>query len=464
MKEVFARDLFQAKPTTIDQLVTMTGWVKTIRSGAHVSFLELNDGTDLRNIQVVLSAAELENYQAVIKLNLSATVKVVGQIALTPKAAQPFEIQATAVEVLGQAAADYPLQKKQHSFEFLRTQAHLRPRTATFYAVFKIRSLAAFAIHQFFQERGYVYVNTPIITSSDSEGAGEMFKVSALDFDHLPLTSTGTVDFSKEFFKKATNLTVSGQLPDEGFALAFRNTYTFGPAFRAEDSHTTRHTAEFWMIEPEMAFCDLAEMLQIEEQLIKYVINYLMTKAQPELMLLTEKVDADLIKKLKATTTSDFEVISYDHAIELLQQAPQTFTYPVKWGVALQSEHERYLCEEVYQRPVFVINYPEAIKAFYMRRNDDGKTVAAADLLVPGIGELVGGSQREERPQILSEKIATAGLNPAEYQWYLDLRRYGETSHSGFGLGFERLIMFLTGMTNIRDVIPYPRTPGEAEF
>lgn len=463
MKEVFARDLLHQAVVATNEPVFLTGWVKTIRRGAHFSFLELNDGTDLRNIQIVLGE-KMPNYQAVTKLNLSATIKVTGQIVLTPTAQQPLEIHADQIDILGQSAADYPLQKKQHSLEFLRTQAHLRPRTATFYAIFKIRSLAAMAIHEFFQKRHFVYVNTPIITSSDSEGAGEMFKVTALDLNHLPHDTHGQVDCQQDFFKKPTNLTASGQLPDEGFTLAFRDTYTFGPAFRAENSHTGRHTAEFWMIEPEMAFVDLAAMLPVEEQLIKYVINQVFLKGQAELSFLNDNVDSQLIAKLKATTTSDFAVISYDRAIELLQAAPQTFTYPVKWGIGLQSEHERYLCEQVFQRPTFVTDYPEDIKAFYMRRNDDGKTVAAVDLLVPGIGELVGGSQREERPAILAEKIASAHLNADEYQWYLDLRRYGETVHSGFGLGFERLIMFLTGMTNIRDVVPYPRTPGEAEF
>ncbi|KRM79248.1 asparaginyl-tRNA synthetase [Lapidilactobacillus dextrinicus DSM 20335] len=462
MTQQTVKDLY----THLDQLtgtVELTGWVRTIRSSKRVGFIELNDGSSLANAQIVMTS-EMANYEELTKLPLSATIQVVGELVATPKAQQPFEIQATAITQVGGSDNDYPLQKKKHSYEYLRTIAHLRPRTNTFYAVFKIRSLAAFAVHQYLQDHDFTYVNTPIITSSDSEGAGEMFQVTTLDMNHLPLDDQGQVDESQDFFKEKTNLTVSGQLPVEAFALAFRNVYTFGPTFRAENSHTSRHASEFWMIEPEMAFADLTDVMAMAEGLLKGVIAYLFDHAQPELAFLNEHVDPELIDRLQLTLDEDFARVPYTKAVELLQAAPVDFKVPVEWGTDLQAEHERYLTEEVYHQPIFLTDYPKEIKAFYMRNNDDGKTVAAADLLVPQIGELIGGSQREERFEQLQQKIKDFGLSEEEYQWYLELRKYGETKEAGFGIGFERLVMYVTGMSNIRDVIPYPRTPGNAEF
>ena len=462
MAQQTVKDLY----TQLDQLsgsVELTGWVRTIRSSKRVGFIELNDGSSLHNAQIVMTS-EMDNYEELTKLPLSATIHVVGELVATPKAQQPFEIQATAITQVGGSDNDYPLQKKKHSYEYLRTIAHLRPRTNTFYAVFKIRSLAAFAVHQYLQEHDFTYVNTPIITSSDSEGAGEMFQVTTLDMNHLPLDDQGQVDESQDFFKEKTNLTVSGQLPVEAFALAFRNVYTFGPTFRAENSHTSRHASEFWMIEPEMAFADLNDVMNMAEGLLKAVITYLFDHAQAELDFLNEHVDADLLARLHQTLDEDFARVTYTKAIELLKEEPVDFKVPVDWGTDLQAEHERYLTEEVYHQPIFLTDYPKEIKAFYMRNNDDDKTVAAADLLVPQIGELIGGSQREERYEQLQQKIKDFGLSEEEYQWYLELRKYGETRTSGFGIGFERLVMYVTGMGNIRDVIPYPRTPGNAEF
>ncbi|BDR57994.1 asparagine--tRNA ligase [Xylocopilactobacillus apicola] len=462
MEQVVIKDLYEKKEHG-EETVTVTGWLKTIRSTKRLSFIEMNDGSCLQNVQVI-AEADLENYEEISKLTISTTIQVTGTVVDTPKAQQPFEIHASAVKVVGQSDEDYPLQKKQHSYEYLRTIAHLRPRTKTFYAVFKIRSLVAFAVHQYLQEHGFVYVNTPIITSSDAEGAGEMFQVTTLDLDNVPKDDQGKVDESKDFFKKETNLTVSGQLTGEAFALALRNIYTFGPTFRAEDSHTTRHAAEFWMIEPEMAFADLHDVIEVIEGLLQSVIKYVLKNAPDEIQFLNDHVDSELINRLEATANNKFEKITYTQAVDYLLESKESFKYPVKWGIDFQTEHERYLCEKVFQKPVFVTDYPKEIKAFYMRNNDDGKTVAAVDLLVPGIGELLGGSQREERVAQLEQKIADFNLDPESYKWYLELRKYGETEHSGFGIGFERLLMFVTGMENIRDVIPFPRTPGNAEF
>ncbi|GKT04365.1 asparagine--tRNA ligase [Furfurilactobacillus entadae] len=463
MTEMLVKQLYSDQQVAPDEEITLRGWVKTIRSSKKVGFIELNDGSSLKHAQIVFKS-DLEDFAEIGKLPISATVAVVGTVTYTPDAKQPFEVQAKSVTLVGNSSSDYPLQKKQHTFEYLRTMAHLRPRTNTFYSVFHIRSLAAFAVHQYLQEHGFTYVNTPIITSSDTEGAGEMFEVTTLDMKNVPTTDEGNVDYSQDFFKQETNLTVSGQLQAEAFALALRNVYTFGPAFRAEDSHTTRHASEFWMIEPEMAFADLTDTVDTIEALLKYVIDYLLKNAQDELAFLNEAVDNTLIDRLTKTRDEAFVRLTYTKAIEELKAAPVDFEMPVEWGIDLQAEHERYLCEQIYQKPVFLTDYPKAIKAFYMRDNDDGKTVAAVDLLVPEIGELVGGSQREERQAQLAKKIADLDMPVEEYQWYLDLRKYGETVHSGFGIGFERLLMYVTGMENIRDVIPYPRTPGNAEF
>lgn len=462
VKQLLVKDLF-ANQYTEDEAVELIGWVKTVRASKNVGFIELNDGSTIKNVQIVMGK-ELPNYEDLGKMPISTTIKVIGNIAYTPKAQQPLEIHATEITEVGKSDNDYPLQKKKHSYEFLRTMAHLRPRTNTFYAVFKIRSLAAFAVHQYLQSRDFTYVTTPLITSSDSEGAGEMFRVTTLDLNNLPKDDEGKVDDSQDFFKKETNLTVSGQLDVEAFALAFRNVYTFGPTFRAENSHTARHASEFWMIEPEMAFADLTDEMNLSEGLLKGVIAYIFEHGQEELQFLNDHVDDGLIDLLKTTQEEEFARISYTDAIDLLKKAPVDFDVPVEWGVDLQAEHERYLAEKVYGKPVFLTDYPRKIKAFYMRDNDDGKTVAAADLLVPRIGELVGGSQREEREDKLAAKIKEFNLPPEEYAWYQDLRKYGETEHSGFGIGFERLVMYLTGMDNIRDVIPYPRTPGNAEY
>ncbi|NLR10566.1 MULTISPECIES: asparagine--tRNA ligase [Lactobacillaceae] len=463
MKEILVKDLFSDQHFAEDEEVVLHGWVKTVRGSKRVGFIELNDGSCLKHAQIVMKS-DLDNYAEMTKLPLSSTIKVVGTVVYTPDAKQPFEIHAEEVVLEGASDNDYPLQKKKHSYEYLRTMAHLRPRTNTFYAVFRIRSLTAFAIHQYLQEHDFTYVNTPIITSSDSEGAGEMFRVTTLDMNNLPKTDDGKVDDSQDFFKKETNLTVSGQLPVEAFALALRNVYTFGPTFRAENSHTARHASEFWMIEPEMAFADLQDVINESESLLKHVVNYLLKHAKDELEFLNGAVDDDLLNRLHQTTSEKFAQITYTKAIELLKEAPVKFDVPVYWGLDLQAEHERYLCEQIYKRPTFLTDYPREIKAFYMRDNDDGKTVAAADLLVPRIGELIGGSQREERQAEMAKKIKDNHLPQEEYQWYLDLRKYGETKHSGYGIGFERLLMYVTGMENIRDVIPYPRTPGNAEF
>ena len=444
--------------------VAVSGWARTIRDMKTFGFIELNDGSCFKNLQVVMEAAALENYKEIAGQNVGAALSVTGTVVLTPEAKQPLEIKAAAISVEGASTPDYPLQKKRHSVEYLRTIQHLRPRTNLFSAAFRVRSVAAHAIHTFFQDRGFVYVHTPIITASDCEGAGEMFRVTTLDMDHLPRTEDGAVDYSQDFFGKPANLTVSGQLNAENFAMAFGDVYTFGPTFRAEKSNTTRHAAEFWMIEPEMAFCDLAGDMDVAEAMIKFVIRTVMEKCPDEMNFFQSFVDKGLKERLEHVASSDFGRVTYTEAVELLKRSGHKFDYPVDWGCDLQTEHERYLTEQVFQKPVFVTDYPKEIKAFYMRLNDDGKTVAAADCLVPGIGEIIGGSQREERLDVLENRIRELGMDPKDYWWYLDLRRYGGCKHAGFGLGFERMVMYLTGVGNIRDVLPHPRTVGSADF
>ena len=447
-----------------DKRVTLGGWVRTIRDMKNFGFIELNDGSCFRSIQIVFEKDKVSNYAEIARQNVGAALIVTGTVKLTPEAKQPLELHAETIEVEGASSPEYPLQKKRHSVEFLRTIAHLRPRTNLFSAVFRVRSVAAHAIHTFFQENGFVYVHTPIITSSDCDGAGEMFRVTTLDLDNLPRTEDGKVDFSEDFFGRETNLTVSGQLNVECFAMAFSNVYTFGPTFRAEKSNTQRHAAEFWMIEPEMAFADLNDDMDVAENMIKYIISTVLEKCPDEIEFFNSFVDKGLKERLINVVNSEFARITYTEAVEILEKHKDRFEYPVYWGADLQTEHERFLTEEHFKKPVFVTNYPKEIKAFYMRLNDDGKTVAAADCLVPGIGEIIGGSQREERLDVLEKRMKEMNLKPEDYWWYLDLRRYGGTKHAGFGLGFERLIMYLTGVSNIRDVIPYPRTTGNAEF
>ena len=444
--------------------VKIGGWVRTIRSSNAFGFIELNDGTYFSNLQVVIEDALLPNYNEITKQNVGASLLVEGTLVLTPGAKQPFELKASAVTVLGASSPEFPLQPKKHSFEFLRTIAHLRPRANTFNAVFRVRSVAVQAIHAFFASRGFVYVHTPIITASDAEGAGEMFRVTTLDIGNPPRTEDGEVDFREDFFSAPTNLTVSGQLEAECFALAFNNVYTFGPTFRAENSNTPRHAAEFWMIEPEIAFADLEDDMQLAEDLTKYVVRDVLEKCPREIDFFNKFVDNTLKARLEAVVGAEFVRVTYTEAIDILKKSGQKFEFPTEWGAALQSEHERYLTEKVFGRPVFVTDYPKEIKAFYMRLNDDGKTVAAADMLVPGIGELIGGSQREERLDVLEARIEELGLDKKAYWWYLELRRYGGVKHAGFGIGFERLVMYITGMGNIRDVEAFPRTAGSAEF
>ena len=444
--------------------VQISGWARTIRDMKTFGFIELNDGSCLKNLQVVMEAAALSNYKEIAGQNVGAALTVAGTVVLTPGAKQPLEVKAASITVEGPSAPEYPLQKKRHSVEYLRTIQHLRPRTNLFSATFRVRSVAAHAIHTFFQERGFVYVHTPIITASDCEGAGEMFRVTTLDLDNVPKTGDGAVDYTQDFFGKPANLTVSGQLNAENFAMAFGDVYTFGPTFRAEKSNTTRHAAEFWMIEPEMAFCDLAGDMDVAEAMIKFIIRTVLEKCPDEINFFNSFVDKGLKERLEHVASSDFGRVSYTEAIELLKQSGHKFDYPVDWGCDLQTEHERYLTEQVFQKPVFVTDYPQEIKAFYMRLNDDGRTVAAADCLVPGIGEIIGGSQREERLDVLERRIRELGMDPQDYWWYLDLRRYGGCRHAGFGLGFERMVMYLTGVGNIRDVLPHPRTVGNAEF
>ena len=449
------------------QTLTVAGWLRSVRDMGQVAFVTINDGSCFKDLQVVLARGEFEDYEATCALTLGTALIVTGELIATPQAKQPLELRAHSVVVEGTSAPDYPLQKKRTSKEFLRTQQHLRPRTNLFRAVFRVRSVAAYAIHRYFQQNGFVYVHTPIITTSDAEGAGEMFRVTTLDLDNLPRTESGEVDFSKDFFGHAASLTVSGQLQGENFALAFGDIYTFGPTFRAENSNTRRHAAEFWMIEPEMAFADLSDNMDVAEGMLKYVLTYVMETCPDEMDLFNRFVDKGLLQRLQHVAQSDFTRVSYTEAIDILEAAAQKgvkFEYPVSWGCDLQTEHERYLTEKHFGAPVFVTDYPVEIKAFYMRLNDDGKTVAACDCLVPGIGEIIGGSQREERLDVLERRIDETGMDPAQYKHYLDLRRYGGCTHSGFGLGFERLVMYLTGMDNIRDVLPHPRTVGNAEF
>ena len=444
--------------------ITVCGWVRTLRDMKNFAFIELNDGSSHSGLQVVFDRENLSNYDEIAHQNVGAALIVHGQLALTPGAKQHFELKAASIEVEGVSSPEYPLQKKRHSLEYLRTIAHLRPRTNLFSAVFRVRSVAAAAIHEFFQQNGFVYVHTPIITGSDCEGAGEMFRVTTLDMDKLPRTDEGKVDYSQDFFGKATNLTVSGQLNAENFAMAFGDVYTFGPTFRAENSNTTRHAAEFWMIEPEMAFADLSDYMDNAEGLIKYVIRRVMERCPQEMTFFNSFVDTGLVERLEHVAGSDFGRVTYTEAVEILEKHNGEFDYPVHWGCDLQTEHERYLTEKIFKKPIFVTNYPKEIKAFYMRLDEGEKTVAAADCLVPGIGEIVGGSQREERLAVLERRMGELGLDPKDYWWYLDLRRYGSCRHAGYGLGFERLIMYLTGVSNIRDVELHPRTVGSAEF
>ncbi|MBR1757973.1 MAG: asparagine--tRNA ligase [Lachnospiraceae bacterium] len=457
------REIFHETEKYLDQEVKIGGWVRSVRDSKTFGFMVVNDGTFFEPIQVVFHDA-LPNFTEIAKLNVGAAVIVTGTLVATPQAKQPFEIQATCVAIEGVSAPDYPLQKKRHSFEYLRTISHLRPRTNTFEAVFRVRSLAAYAIHKFFQERDFVYVHTPIITGSDAEGAGEMFRVTTLDIDNPPRTADGKVDNSKDFFGKSTNLTVSGQLNGETYAMAFKNIYTFGPTFRAENSNTTRHAAEFWMIEPEMAFADLQDDMKVAEDMIKFIITYVMEHAPEEMAFFNNFVDKGLIERLEHVVNSEFGHVTYTEAIDILKENNDKFDYKVFWGCDLQTEHERYLTEQVFKRPVFVTDYPKEIKAFYMKLNEDGKTVAAMDCLVPGIGEIIGGSQREDDYEKLLTRMNELGLKQEDYDFYLDLRKYGTARHAGFGLGFERCIMYLTGMGNIRDVLPFPRTVGTCEL
>ena len=464
MKELLLRELFRNADQYADQEVIVKGWVRNNRNSNKFGFIELNDGSFFKSVQVVYEEEFIDNFEEISKAYVATALAVRGIVTLTPNAKQPFEIKAKEIVVEATSTPDYPLQPKRHSMEFLREIAHLRPRSNTFAAVFRVRSLVAYAIHKFFQEQNFVYVHTPIITGSDCEGAGEMFRVTTLDMNDLPKTEEGKIDYSKDFFGKETNLTVSGQLEGETFAMAFRNIYTFGPTFRAENSNTARHASEFWMIEPEIAFADLKDNMELAEAMIKYIINYVMENAPEEMAFFNSFVDKGLIERLNHIVNSEFGHITYTEAVEILKKSGKEFQYPVEWGVDLQTEHERFLTEELFKKPLFVTDYPKEIKAFYMRLNDDGKTVAACDLLVPGVGEIIGGSQREERLEVLTERMKELGLNEEDYWWYLDLRKYGGVKHSGYGLGFERIIMYITGMSNIRDVLPFPRTPKTAEF
>ncbi|NLO35084.1 MAG: asparagine--tRNA ligase [Clostridiaceae bacterium] len=458
------RQLYRQPEPYLDQLVTVSGWIRTLRDQKQFGFISLNDGTFFNNLQIVFARDSLANFDAIARLGTGTAVVATGRVVATPGARQPIELQATSIAVEGECPPDYPLQPKRHSPEFLRSIAHLRPRTNLLAAVFRIRSVAAFAIHRFFNERHFVYVHTPIITGSDAEGAGQMFTVTTLDVDKPARKPDGTIDFERDFFGKHTNLTVSGQLNGEAFALAFRNIYTFGPTFRAENSNTVKHAAEFWMIEPEIAFADLGDDMRLAEDLIKAIIRDVLSECPEEIAFCSQFVDKGLLGRLEQVSTSDFGTITYTDAVAELVKVKDRFSYPVSWGCDLQTEHERYLTEQLFQKPVFVIDYPKEIKAFYMKQNDDGRTVAAMDCLVPGIGEIVGGSQREEDLAKLLQRLAELDMREEDYSWYLQLRRYGSVRHAGFGLGFERLIMYLTGVANIRDVIPFPRTTGSADF
>jgi len=464
MNTLTVKKIYKNPQFYINKHLTLNGWIRTIRDSKTLGFIELNDGSFFKSIQIVFEEGSLDNFKETAKLSIGTAIEVSGILIETPNAKQPFEIKADCINLVGLCPPNYPLQKKRHSFEFLRTIAHLRPRTNTFSAVFRVRSLLAYAIHSFFQQNGFVYIHTPIITGSDCEGAGEMFRVSTLNILDLPKDNLGKIDFSKDFFGCETNLTVSGQLAAEAYALAFRNVYTFGPTFRAENSNTVRHAAEFWMIEPEMAFADLIDDMQLAEDMIKYIFSYVLEQAHEEMQFFNSLIDTTVLSRIENVINSEFARITYTDAIKTLEKANERFEYPVKWGNDLQTEHERYLTETIFKRPVFVIDYPKKIKAFYMRLNDDEKTVAAMDLLVPGVGEIIGGSQREERLEVLDKRITEMGLALENYWWYRELRKYGGTPHAGFGLGFERALMYLTGMSNIRDVIPFPRTPKSAEF
>ena len=463
MENTLIKDIYRNTENYFGKEIQISGWVRTIRDAKYFGFIEVNDGSFFSNIQVVFDN-KLENFDDVCKLSISSSIIVIGKLVKTENAKQDFEIHAEKVEIFNKADSDYPLQKKRHTLEYLRTISHLRPRTNTFNAVFRVRSVLSYAIHKFFQERGFVYVHTPIITSSDAEGAGEMFSVSSFDMNNLPKLEDGTVDFSKDFFGKHAHLTVSGQLDVENYAMAFRNVYTFGPTFRAENSNTVKHAAEFWMIEPEICFADLNDDIALAEDMVKYIIKYVLDNCPEEMQFFDKFIEPGLIERLQKVVNAEFGRIDYTDAIKELEKVNDQFDYPVHWGSDIQTEHERYLSEKVFGKPVFVMNYPKEIKAFYMKQNADGKTVAASDLLVPGIGELIGGSQREDDFEKLKARIKELDMNEEDYWWYLDLRRYGSCVHSGFGLGFERMMMYLTGMQNIRDTIPFPRTPKNCEF
>ena len=463
MEKLIIKDLYRNTKEYINKEVSLDGWVRTVRDSKNFSFIELNDGSFFKNVQIVFSD-KLDNFNDICKLTISSSIKVTGTLVVTENAKQPFEVQATRIEIQNLSDSTYPLQKKKHSFEYLRTIAHLRPRANTFNAVFRVRSVLAYAIHKFFQERGFVYVNTPLLTGSDAEGAGEMFNVNSFDLVNIPKTEDGQIDFSKDFFGKSTHLTVSGQLNAETFAEAFRNVYTFGPTFRAENSNTVKHAAEFWMVEPEICFADLNDDMDLAEYMIKYIFKYVLDNCPEEMEFFNNFIDKTLLDRLNNVITSDFARISYTDAVAELEKHNDEFEFKVSWGIDLQTEHERYLCEQIFKKPVFVTDYPADIKAFYMKQNPDGKTVAAADLLAPGIGEIIGGSQREEDYNKLINRMKELDMPIENYDWYLDLRKYGSCVHSGFGLGFERALMYLTGMQNIRDVIPFPRTPKNCDF
>ena len=464
MERVQIKEIFRNQKDYVGKEISVCGWIRQIRDSKKLGFIELNDGSFFKCIQVIFEEDKISNFKDVAKLSISSSISVKGDLVETPDGKQPFEIHAKEIEILGASDLDYPIQNKRHTFEYLRTVAHLRPRTNTFMAVFRVRSLVAYAIHKFFQEQGFVYVHTPLITGSDCEGAGEMFRVTTLDLDNVPKTEQGEVDYTQDFFGKSVNLTVSGQLNGEMFATAFGNIYTFGPTFRAENSNTPRHAAEFWMIEPEMAFADLSDNMDVAETMVKYIINFVMENAPEEMEFFNKFIEPGLIDRLENVVNNKFERITYTKAIELLTPYKDQFKYPVEWEAGLQTEHERFITEKIYKKPVFVTDYPAGVKAFYMKQNPDGKTVAAVDLLVPGVGEIIGGSQREENYEVLINKIKEQGMNEETYKAYLDTRKYGTVVHSGFGLGFERMVMYLTGMSNIRDVIPFPRTTGSAEF
>lgn len=464
MSNITVKQLYRDTKEYINKSVTVSGWIRTLRDSKTVGFIELNDGTFFRGVQIVFERDTLNNFDEVAKFPSGSAIIVEGEIVETPNAKQAFEIKAKKIKLEGLSSADYPLQKKRHSFEYLRTIAHLRPRTNAFSAVFRVRSQIAYAIHKFFQERDFVNVHTPIITTSDCEGAGEMFRVTTLDYNKIPLNQDREIDYSKDFFGRQAGLTVSGQLAGEAYSMAFRNIYTFGPTFRAENSNTARHASEFWMIEPEIAFAELKDNMDLAEDMIKYIINYALENAPEEMEFFNNFIDKTLFERLDNVIKSDFQRITYTEAINILKNSDHAFEYPIDWGMDLQTEHERYITEKVFKKPVFVTDYPKDIKAFYMKLNDDNKTVAAMDLLVPGVGEIIGGSQREDRLDLLENRMEQLKLNKQDYWWYLELRKYGGTRHAGFGLGFERVIMYVTGMTNIRDVIPFPRTPKSAEF